>query len=55
MPKEPEDEIGTLVESRKAAIHLGTELVNADRSGIAAMLFDVAGAALLLRQIKQEV
>ena len=51
MPKEPEDEIRTLAESRKAAIHLGTEFVNAAGGGIAEMLFDVAVAALLGVQV----
>jgi hypothetical protein len=51
MPKAPEDQIGTLAESRKAAIHLGTQLVNADRSGMAEMLFDITMAALLGIQV----
>jgi hypothetical protein len=47
MPKEPEDAIGTLAESRQAGIHPGMPRVNADRSGNAEMLFDMAVAALL--------
>ena len=52
MPKEPEDEIGTLAESRKAMIHLRTEFVNARRRGMAEMLFDSAVAALLGVQVR---
>jgi len=52
MPKEPEDEIGTLAESRKAAIPLNTEFVNAGRGGIAEMLFDIAVATLLGVQVR---
>ena len=52
MPKEPEDEIGALAESRKAAIHLNAEFVNAGRSGIAEMLFDIAVATLLGVQVR---
>jgi hypothetical protein len=52
MPKEPEDKIGTLAESRKAAIHLSAKLVNADMSGIAEMLFDIAMAPLLGVQVR---
>lgn len=52
MPKEPEDKSGTLAESRKAAIHLSTKLVNADRSGIAEMLFDIAVTTLLGVQVR---
>jgi hypothetical protein len=57
MPKEPEDEIGTLAESRKATIHLRTEFVHAGRSGMAKMLFDIAVAALLgvhVRGVRRE-
>lgn len=52
MPKEPEEEIGTLAESRKAAIHLSTECMNASRSGMAERLFDMAVAALLRVQVR---
>lgn len=52
MPKEPEDQIGTLAESRKAAIHLRPKLVNADRSGMAEMLFDMAVTTLLGVQVR---
>jgi hypothetical protein len=52
MPKEPEDEIRALAESRKAAIHLNTEFVNAGRSGMAEMLFDIAVATLLGVQVR---
>jgi hypothetical protein len=34
MPKEPEDETGTLAESRKAAIHLSAELTHTGRRGV---------------------
>jgi hypothetical protein len=45
MPEEPKDMIGTLAESRQAAIHLRTKLVNADRGGMAArpMPFEAQG------------
>jgi hypothetical protein len=52
MAKAPEDKIGTLAESRKAAIHLSTKLINADRSGIAEMLFDIAVTTLLGVQVR---
>jgi hypothetical protein len=52
MPKKPEDKIGTLAESRKAAIHLSTKFVNADRGGIAEMLFDIAVTTLLGVQVR---
>lgn len=52
MAKEPEDKIRTLAESRQAAIHLRTKLVNADRSGIAEMLFDIAVTTLLGVQVR---
>jgi hypothetical protein len=51
MPKEPADEVGTLTEARKSAVHLSTEFVNARRRGIAEMLFDSAMAALLGVQV----
>jgi hypothetical protein len=47
MPKEPEDEIGTLASPRQSAVHLRTECVNAHRRGLAEMLLDSAVAALL--------
>jgi hypothetical protein len=52
MPKEPEDKLGTLAESRKAAIHLSTKLVYADRRGIAERLFDSAVTTLLGVQVR---
>jgi hypothetical protein len=52
MPKEPEEKIGTLAESRKAAIHLRPKRVHADRSGIAEMLFDMALTTLLGVQVR---
>jgi hypothetical protein len=52
MAKEPEDKSGTPAESRKAAIHLSTKLVNADRGGIAEMLFDMAVTTLLGVQVR---
>ena len=52
MPKEPEDKIGMLAESRKAAIHLRPKLVHADRSGMAEMLFDMAVTTLLGVQVR---
>ena len=52
MAKEPEEKIGTPAESRKAAVHLSTKLVNADRGGIAEMLFDIAVTTLLGVQVR---
>ena len=47
MVKEPQEEVGTLTESRKPAIHLHPYVAGVRRSRIPEMLFDVARAPLL--------
>jgi hypothetical protein len=52
MPKELENEIGTLAEPRKSAVYLRAAFVNARRRGIAELLFGSAVAALLGVQVR---
>jgi hypothetical protein len=47
MTKEPKEEVGTLTETGKAAIHLGTSVMGIARGGIPERLFDIAMTPLL--------
>ncbi len=53
MAKEPKDEVGTLTESCKTAIHWHPYVAGVRRSRIPEMLFDVAMASLLGVQIRR--
>jgi hypothetical protein len=57
MTKEPQEEVGTVTETCKPAIHLGPYVVGMNWGGIPEMLFDIAMAALLgvhIRRIGRE-
>jgi hypothetical protein len=47
MTKEPQEEVGTVTETCKPAIHLGPYVVGMNWGGIPEMLFDMAMTALL--------
>jgi hypothetical protein len=53
MTKAPQEEVGTVTETGKAAIHLGLYVVGMNWGGIPQMLFDLAMAALLGVQIRR--
>lgn len=53
MMKVPQEEVGTVTETYKPAIHLGLYVVGIHWGGIPEMLFDMAMAALLGVQIRR--
>jgi hypothetical protein len=53
MAKKPPDEVGTLTESCKPAVHLAPDLASVRRSRLPEMVFDVAMASLFGVQIRR--